>query len=417
MSKKTRLPVDPISPLTIGSADVVRYGQMPLGGELTLEALTRPLLSVLARLTKCESTYLIIFDWRSREQVVEFVFSAGEVQVDEGMRMPLSTELRQETFPGVTRSPMTVSDFQADGWVAQALGLKGYISVPITLGKHQLFGMLCGASRIAYDVNESVANMFEYFADIIAQHIVRAETIGLEERVRIAEERWAERARFVAQAQHQMKTPLSTLQGMSQTLRNRWGQLTRAEQAEMLDAIVASSIALTGQVDALLVEARTYISLSSLDAVDLDLTALARTSATAFDGLDRGHHVTLVAPNGVMAHVDRDATVQVLGHLLDNAIKYSPDGGSIIVRVNESDGGSVAIEVSDEGVGLPGNVDIFAAFMRARPHEERAPGVGLGLHIVRTLVQAMGGTVSAQSNPGKGATFEVTLPAGHEPGR
>lgn len=136
-----------------------------------------------------------------------------------------------------------------------------------------------------------------------------------------------------------------------------------------------------------------------------------REVATAFDGLSLAHHVSADVPHEVAAFVDAGAVYQVLGHLLDNAIKYSPDGGAVTIRLSGS-AGSATIDVIDEGIGLPPAVNAFEPFRRGDPEDPGTPGVGLGLHIVRNLVEAMGGTVSARTNPEAGSTFTVTLPPG-----
>jgi signal transduction histidine kinase len=106
--------------------------------------------------------------------------------------------------------------------------------------------------------------------------------------------------------------------------------------------------------------------------------------------------------------VDPAGLQQILGHLIENAVKYSPAGGTLRLRV-AGQGGSVVIDVVDEGVGLPHGVDVFAAFQRGPDHE--TSGVGLGLYIVRNLVEGMGGKVTARSNAaGPGSTFTVVLP-------
>ena len=100
----------------------------------------------------------------------------------------------------------------------------------------------------------------------------------------------------------------------------------------------------------------------------------------------------------------------MLGHLLDNAIKYSPRHAGVNVLASSTSGG-IAISVVDEGVGLPDGMDVFEPFKRGHKDLVGAtPGIGLGLHIVRNLAEAMGGTVTAETNPRRGSTFTVRLP-------
>jgi signal transduction histidine kinase len=102
--------------------------------------------------------------------------------------------------------------------------------------------------------------------------------------------------------------------------------------------------------------------------------------------------------------------VQVVAHLLDNALKFSEPSTTIDVSIGRH-GDRAHIVVQDKGIGLPEGVDVFAPFQRAPGAEARqTPGVGLGLHIVRNLVDAMNGEVLAESEPDRGAKFTVSLP-------
>jgi len=381
-----------------------------------LGGLVRPLLEALAALADLESTYLIVFDWDRHEQEVRFVFSAGETQVGEGHRIALPAELSPEAFPGVTRSPQTIARAQADGLVARRLGLKTYVSVPVTAGKHHLYGMLCGASRHPQKLSETVVGIFESFAAIISEHVVRLQMASTEDRVTKAESQLLKRARFVAEAEHRLKTPLTVLHGMSLTLRAHPHDLSDSARAALNGSMIRHIDLLSREVEGLLLEARAEVRMRELSPIDVDLGPLVRDLAAAFDGLGTSHRVVVDMVSEVAAFVDPTAIYQVVGHLLDNAIKYSPSGGLIMIRVSQV-ADSVSIDISDEGVGLPLNADIFEPFRRGDLQDGRTTGVGLGLHIVRDLVEAMDGTVTARRNPKAGSTFTVKVPSAHLPKR
>ena len=143
-----------------------------------IAGLIRPLLEALAKLANVESTYLTVFDWDRREQEVRFVFNTGETRIEEGHRIPLPAELSPEAFPGVTRSPLTIEHSQPDSLIARGLGLRAYISVPVTVANHHLYGMLCGASRRPSGLSEGVVTMFESFAGVMAEHLVQVHMDG-----------------------------------------------------------------------------------------------------------------------------------------------------------------------------------------------------------------------------------------------
>jgi signal transduction histidine kinase len=144
--------------------------------------------------------------------------------------------------------------------------------------------------------------------------------------------------------------------------------------------------------------------------VPLDLSDLIRTMAEAFDGWSSDHRVRFEVPEVLQAELDPKALYQVLGHLVDNAIKYSPAGTMILLRARSADD-CIEVEVYDEGVGIPEGVDVFAPFQRGEDAAAAATsGAGLGLHIVQSLTQAMGGTVDARRNEHRGSTFRVRFP-------
>ena len=107
--------------------------------------------------------------------------------------------------------------------------------------------------------------------------------------------------------------------------------------------------------------------------------------------------------------------MQVASILLDNAVKYTPDGGSVTVRVKEEDG-SVALAVSDTGIGIPEDQQhlIFERFHRADPSRSEG-GTGLGLSIARQIAESHGGQIRAESTPGTGSTFTLLLPKRSRP--
>jgi signal transduction histidine kinase len=396
-----------------GDADI---GQAVGGGasHQALEELARPLLEALAKLAGLECTYLTVFDWDRREQEVCFVHRAGDVEIAEGSRLALPDGVSQEILLGVTRSPAEIPRTHPDSQAAKRLGLRTYVSVPVVLAKHQLFGMICGAGRLPRPVGEPVVSVMEFFAQIIADHMGRVRIVATEARAERAEEQLRARGHYLALAEHQMKTPLTSLLGATRILHDGWLDLTEAERDSFLDMAMRSALDLSGRVEGLLIEARADVQSRDLAQADVDLVELVELVTRAFDAAT-DHRVHAQVEKGLRARANTTALHQVLGHLLDNAVKYSPAQGAIRVLAHSTPGG-VAIAVVDEGVGLPMGVDVFEAFQRGDDeHVGIAPGIGLGLHIVRNLIEAMGGSVTAAANAESGTTFTLCLPAGKEP--
>jgi two-component system, OmpR family, sensor histidine kinase MtrB len=148
-----------------------------------------------------------------------------------------------------------------------------------------------------------------------------------------------------------------------------------------------------------------------------DVRALVLEVAQLFEATSTKHQLRLVVPDEpVWARCDAMRIEQVLGNLVNNAIKYSPDGGAVTIALTTRSN-QVVVSVRDEGIGM-NDEEVRAAFepfRRSGGLKNQVPGSGLGLYVVRRLVEAHGGTISIQSERGRGSTFEVQLPPSRAP--
>jgi two-component system phosphate regulon sensor histidine kinase PhoR len=222
------------------------------------------------------------------------------------------------------------------------------------------------------------------------------------------------RAQFVATISHELRTPLASLHGAAMTLLEREQDLHEQTRHELLDMIAVQSkrlaelveeILLTGQLDS----GSLRVITEPFDPEELVWTAAAAARLRAGD--DTTIDVSIPA---VLPKVEGDAarTRQVLTNLIDNAIKYSPEGGRIELGV-EADGETARFTVRDDGLGIPLGEQkrIFEKFYRLDPdHRRGIGGSGLGLYICRELIRSMNGRIWVESDPGKGATFTFELP-------
>lgn len=177
-----------------------------------------------------------------------------------------------------------------------------------------------------------------------------------------------------------------------------------------LDSIERNTDLLGEQINRLLEEARAEVKARDLHPEVLDVREALRAAVegSAATTIGRVRHVE--DAREVPAYVDPEVLAQILGHLIDNATKYSPAGAPIVLQVRRA-GEWVEVDVTDNGIGIPDDIDVFAAFQRGHEAGVRAsPGVGLGLHIVRNLTRAMGGEVTARRNQDGGSTFTLRLP-------
>lgn len=230
-----------------------------------------------------------------------------------------------------------------------------------------------------------------------------------EARATAAEDRLRSQTMLLAEAEHRLKTALAVITGWASTLEDRWDELDDGRKLEGLSIIRKASQGMADQARQLLSDARAEMRLLDLAPVRLDLAEVLGVNIATFEGLSQGHSIshTTAQDADVEVEVDPAALQQVLGHLLENAVKYSPIGSKVTVAARRA-GVVVVVEIIDEGPGLPPDIDVFAPFQRGDTATE---GAGLGLYIVRNLVRAMGGDISAASNTGRpGSTFTVTFP-------
>jgi PAS domain S-box-containing protein len=222
------------------------------------------------------------------------------------------------------------------------------------------------------------------------------------------------RTEFVATVSHELRTPLASLHGAAMTLRQRHERLDADTQEELLEMIAEQSVRLAGLVEEILLTGQLDAGSLRVEAQPFDAEQLVRAAVNeARHRISDGTTLETSVP-AVLPRVAGDAvrTQQVLGNLIDNAIKYSPHGGRIDVRV-EHVGESIQFSVRDEGLGIPsGEQDrIFDKFYRLDPdHRRGVGGSGLGLYICRELVHSMNGSIWVESSPGRGATFVFELP-------
>jgi PAS domain S-box-containing protein len=223
------------------------------------------------------------------------------------------------------------------------------------------------------------------------------------------------RAEFVATASHELRTPLAAVYGAIRTLRRDDLELSEEDEAAFLEMIesetghlsqIVDQILLAGQLDAGALE----IELDEFDPADIASSVIESASMHLPQGISL--RLTRNGSNTIVC--DENKLRQVLTNLIDNAIKYSPDGGEVEVLLAAEDDRCLIV-VADEGLGIPSSEleRIFEKFYRLDPQQTRGVGgSGLGLYICRELVERMDGRLEVESEPGRGSRFTVALPAG-----
>jgi signal transduction histidine kinase len=240
-------------------------------------------------------------------------------------------------------------------------------------------------------------------------------TVGLYEVLRRRTENVEESKKaFLAIAGHELRTPLTVMKGYTELLVDRWNDIPDDTRQGTVETVSIQVRNLEHLVERLLLGAQLEAGVAPSTAQDtVALGPLLEETARHQRGVAPTHTFVVDVPEGLSARGDATALNHVLTNLVENAVKYSPDGGTVTMRAESANRDRVRVTVDDEGIGLPKNLDlIFEKFVQReavdrRVHDEG--GVGLGLYIVRTLVEQMGGSVRAQRRSPKGSSFVVTL--------
>ena len=236
----------------------------------------------------------------------------------------------------------------------------------------------------------------------------RSELVAQNEALQASEHAKSELISIVS---HELRTPLSSVLGFTKLLLER--DFEEHERRRYLGIVDAEARRLASLAEdfldvQLLEEGKLELVMETLDA-----GALVREQVALFFGHGGDHTVDLRLPDEPLwVDVDPDRLSQVVGNLLANAIKYSPEGGNVEVRA-EALRGDVRIVVRDGGLGIPreDQAHIFTKFFRGRAAASGIPGTGLGLAVARQIVEAHGGVIGFASEEGRGTTFWIELPA------
>ncbi len=221
------------------------------------------------------------------------------------------------------------------------------------------------------------------------------------------------RSQFVQNASHELKTPLATMKLLLENLIYQ-PDMPRELQAEFMQDMNHEIDRLSGIITDLLTLTKMDSAESAVKNDKLDFTDLCNGVVHSLQPAAEKAGLTLDASiaKAVSLYGDESKLSQVVYNLIDNAIKYTPEGGVITVTM-KADGRNVVFAVKDTGVGIPPEdaKHIFDRFYRVdKARSRETGGTGLGLSIVRQMVQLHRGEVTVDSQPGKGSTFTVTLP-------
>ena len=278
------------------------------------------------------------------------------------------------------------------------------------------FDIACAPLR---DAADRLTGVMIVAVDVTAQLAARQRAEALaEENARLyrgAQEMLRRSEAYLAAASHELRTPITSLRAGTELLLiqlQRQGQVEPGKLLHILTLVDTQARRLSYMITQMLESSRLETRKLVLDLAATDLAPMLQMAVDRAR-LDTTRHTFVVeAPAALPAMVDSMRFEQVINNLLTNAVKYSPEGGTITVAASAPDAATIAIAVTDQGIGISSehHAHIFERLYQVNP-DGRGTGMGLGLFISHEIAQLHGGDLRVESPPAGGARFVLTLPA------
>jgi PAS domain S-box-containing protein len=385
---------------------------------LDLDSLLTALLDRIAETLSVDTVAILLLD-EEEDALVARAAKGIEEEVEQAVRIPVG-----KGFAGciaAQRQAVVLDDIDHADVLNPLLlqkGIKSLLGVPL-LVEGRVLGVLHVGSLHRRQFTEEDVQLLQIVGDRAALAIGHARLFEAARTARhdaaVAEATVKARDEFLAVAAHELKTPLTSLRLAGQML------LRRMEQGEAPDmvALERSLRLVDRQIDRLahlvthlLETVRLQTGTMELDRKHTDLGELVRDVAEQVQTQTSLHQLVVRAPEQVCVPVDALRFEQVVLNLLDNAVKFSPEGGQIDVDLEQLPEGGTRLAVRDRGLGVSPEhrAHLFERFYQAHGREHRS-GMGLGLYITREIVERHGGSIRAEFPPDGGTRFVVELPA------
>ncbi len=385
-----------------------------LGSSLELDEAFGAFIRELRGLLPFERTAIVLVEGNTATTMATAGRGANEV-FPPGNSDPIEGSLLERVLEGkmVVRRDLEERDSPADEKLL-ALGLRSELVTPLLLGARTI-GML-SLSRDRPDAfSEDEVELISLLGRLVATAVqniraYEAERRRVEELARLSQLR----ADFVSLVSHELRSPMAAVIGAARTLQDRWRMLTGPQRESFLALIGDETTRLAELVGDVLDTSRIEAGTFSYRFEEVDLRRVVDEAVEA--AVLAQQDVPIVASvHGALPGIrgDRARLRQVLGNLIENAVKYSPEGEEVRVSAAAANG-AVQIAVRDAGPGIPRDQQgrIFEKFARADVEGGAKPGSGLGLFIARSIAEAHGGSLEVSSGAETGSTFTLTLPVG-----
>jgi PAS domain S-box-containing protein len=390
---------------------------------LDLEKLLPELLDRIAEVLVVDTVAVLLVETDNEGVLVATAAKGIEEEVEQGVRIPVG-----RGFAGriaARRKPVKLDDVQhADVMnpILKQKGIRSLLGVPLLI-EGRVLGVLHVGTLHQRHFTESDTQLLQIVADRISLAIDHARLFETAQSARrdadIAVETLRARDEFLSVAAHELKTPLTGLRIASQSLLRSLDR-NRAPSREVMERSLRSVDRQVERMSRLVTHLLDTVRLRN-GALDLDrsltsLTDLVTAVADGMRGVSTRHAIEVRSESDVWAEIDTLRYEQVVLNLLDNAMKYSPQGGTIEVDLSEQPSGVARLVVRDHGIGVPAQhrAHLFERYYQAHGREHRS-GMGLGLYISREIVERHGGRIAADFPIDGGTRVIVEVPTAPPP--
>ncbi len=375
-------------------------------------------VQILTSLVACERMVVLLHDDESNSLVAHQsaigVEQDGLATLEVGLGEP---SLVSSVFR--TNTPLMSNDVEDDAWVGSylrnVLDARSLLAVPLTAGPRAIGVLLAVNPRRGRFTDEDlrfVALLGSRIGGVIETSSARDRERALLQRLREADRTKSE---FVSMLAHELKGPMTTIQGFGHALQQQWDTIDADRRQQILRILTKETERLARLVTDLLDVSRMEAGTLRYELEPMSLHELVDTIVSMHPSLHATHAIVAEIPDDLPKVMgDRDRLRQVLLNLLTNATRYSPEGTTITISaepIEDIDGRRVQVSVSDEGIGIaPEDRErIFSKFAMLPKPSWVKKGTGLGLYITRGIVEAHGGRIWVRSDAGRGSTFYFTL--------
>lgn len=401
-----------------------RLSQLLVSTE-SLEYVIGESVRIVTDLVQCEKMMVLLYDDDQKALCIQ----PPAIGIDEDQVTELTIPLSEPSLASTvfrTSTPLVSNDAAADAWVGPRLrallGIKDLLVVPLHTDRQPIGVLEAINSKKGFFDDEDLRSMTLLGGRVGA--VIELSRSRVRERALVHKLREADRAKsdFVSILAHELKSPMTAIQGFGQTLEQHWDTLDEDKKIQFVSIVRREIERLGLMVSDLLDMSRMESGTVRYELVPTPLQDLVDNVLAVHTSLRATHEIRWDVPGDLPKVVgDKDRLRQVLINLLTNATRYSPEGTTITIAAEEIEREGarfVQVGIGDEGIGIaPDDVDrIFSKFAMLPKPAWTKKGTGLGLFISKGIIEAHQGRLWVESTVGEGSTFYFTVPVATDEG-